>query len=531
MDYNTDQFFREKLKNYQIQPPEGVWSAIVSKKRASDLKRKALLLLLLLLLLLGLLLFILPRGEMDETAPHIAGTETQTGQQEFPLESPLTVAGEEFIAETLTEEKILEEESPLTVSGEKFIGETPTEEKLFEEESQQLADDFPSKPTTDAAERNFSTTIERVSSNSDSPEIPAELSTSRVGETEEFSVDDRSDESLRSSGSFAIPEPELALHHPIGTSHLEENPAQLRSTEEGRSAEAGESVFYSESVSILEGRSTFSELLSKRSTQSLDYNRCAIKNNPICLETQFPLRYFALDILAGPDFFDKLLQAKDSEFDEFAEMRRSSESEIWSYGVSARLSAVFESGLALRTGLSFNQINEKFTFEDPDAEVRRVVNVLIDTLINAPMDTTFIFDTLSVIESGTRLKEVYNRYQMLDIPVMVGAEFQSGNWTLTPSLGVMFNLAFRTRGEIMDQSGSPTPIDNTKDSETPIFRTRLGMSLTGSFGVGYKLSSEYSLMIEPRIKYHLKPLTVSGYPLNQNYFVFGVHAGLRYRFK
>jgi len=57
------------------------------------------------------------------------------------------------------------------------------------------------------------------------------------------------------------------------------------------------------------------------------------------------------------------------------------------------------------------------------------------------------------------------------------------------------------------------------------------MSLTGSFGAAYRINSRYSAIVEPRFVYRLKPLTLVNYPIEQNYFVFGIQAGLRYRFR
>lgn len=525
MDYNpmnTDQLFRDKLRNYEITPPATVWTGIVKRRKAADLRRKALL-LLLLLLLLGFIAYMLwPQG--GQTPPteyaNVGITEISADDKQESTDSEIQthpMDGEEHLNATQyyspSSESSPEDTSPGSSSSSADLsrqnppgGTSPDPHENSGSQSAHATHQF----NTQATELMQSQELNQSQEVGQSPEI---------GQLDHSALDPYS---ISSEGLSTILNREMELES-TSDADLEASTNLMAQYEEFKHTSLS-------AVSTLENSQTVEMLEVNKKNQEFNYNTCAIRNNPICLESQFPLRYFTIDILAGPDFFDKLLLAKSADDEEFAELRRNSESALLSYGMSIKLSAVFQNGLALRTGVSFNQINEKMVYKDPNAENRRVVNVLIDTIVNAPMDTTFVFDTLSIIETGTRLKEVQNRYQIIDIPFMVGAEFESGNWTLTPSLGVMFNVAFKTRGEVLDQTGEPVNI-NAEETESSIFRKNLGVSLTGSFGVGYRLSSEYSLMIEPRIRYNLKPLTVEGYPLTQNYFVFGVHAGIRYRFK
>ena len=360
-----------------------------------------------------------------------------------------------------------------------------------------------------APARNLSATTEGDLSFQSHQALPSSISSSGLSS--------HANEDFSSSGQLSLSEAE---HMSLGALSLSEE------VKSGSSLASGQ-----QSISALISRS-FSLVERNRGKNQLNYqfDICGVPRNPICFDSRYPLRFFAIDFLAGPDFFDKLIQPKHRENQEYADMRLESESASFSYGGMIRFSAVFQNGLALRTGIAANQINERFTYKDPNATIRRVVNVLIDTIINAPMDTTFIFDTLSVVETGTRVREVHNRYQMIDIPFLIGAEFHNGNWTFTSSVGVMINVAFAKSGEILLDNGDPF-LFNNQESADKIFRSSLGLSFTGSFGVGYRISPQYSILVEPRVKYQLRPLTLEAYSLNQNYFIFGLHAGLRYKFK
>nr|MBS0038338.1 hypothetical protein [Saprospiraceae bacterium] len=520
MDYNpmnTDQLFRGKLRNYEITPPATVWTGIVNRRKAADLRRKALL-LLLLLLLLGFVAYMLwPQGEQTPPSQY-----ANVGITEFSADDTQQNTDSKIQTHSMAEGEQLNASQNYSPYSESSPEDTSpgSSSSLMD-----LSGQNPLDRTSPDSHENSGSQVAHASHRSNTQAMDLSQSqelylSSEIGQPAPSALDPYSSSS---EGLSTISTREMEWEGSTSDADFEASTNLMAQYEQFKRTSLS-------AVSTLENSQTVELLEVNKKNQVFNYNTCAIRNNPICLESQFPLRYFTIDILAGPDFFDKLLLAKSAEDEEFAELRRNSESALLSYGMSIKLSAVFQNGLALRTGVSFNQINEKMIYKDPNAETRRVVNVLIDTIINAPMDTTFVFDTLSVIETGTRLKEVQNKYQIIDIPFMVGAEFESGNWTLTPSLGVMFNVAFKTRGEVLDQTGEPVNI-NAEETESSIFRKNLGVSLTGSFGVGYRLSSEYSLMIEPRIRYNLKPLTVEGYPLTQNYFVFGVHAGIRYRFK
>jgi hypothetical protein len=509
---HIDQLFRNKLGDYAVNPPDHIWSNIVRKRGNIALRRKlmmGLLILLLLALLVWLLLPVKPDG------PAVAGGEQlpPTGMAEAISGS--AIGEDDFAPDVLA---LTEEELDAQSRG--------TDNTLIQKYSGTIGLDS-YKPEENQELSGYSQDIDGYFSDAQSEDVRA------VSEPELAGSQSAEHAGLESEADFFNASDLPGSVGDLATlENLIENPldSDFHPSEPGLE----ESSFVRKSSVALLSQEKWKANLGQRAEQekksALRINYCAIRNNPNCFEPAIPLRYFALDILAGPDFFSKTLDPASEEFREWADARSETESYVISYGATARVSAILQNGFALRTGVSVNQINERFRFIDPDEERRRVVNVLIDTIINAPMDTTFVFDTLSVIESGQRVRTVHNQYRMIDIPIMFGYEFNSGNWTFAPSAGLMFNVAFATSGEIISSSGHPISIPEG-ESGGSIFRAKLGMSVAGSFGVGYRLDSRYSVMIEPRFIYRMKPLTVSNHPIEQNYFTYGVQAGLRYRFR
>ena len=517
-----EQIFRERLYQHKVNPPTHIWRGIAARRKAMA-NRKWLLLLLLVLLLFSALLITVFNSENDHFAPFAAGENPESGLVTTIVSSEMDDDTQSAAFETdLESHQDLEFRSQETfITGSEFSATDRHLSARYIERGNEPLERF-----ADQSLHAESLTSASVGS----------YSTSSIGEQDPFEEDQMIEDVQFNESMGATEMGGESLTAVLDSEADAELDFGLERTESGMQEKAvfsSDQEFLSELalLNYLSGKSSgVVEKSGAKTKLDYEFNVCRIPNNPICFDSRYPLRFFAIYILAGPDFFDKLIEPKSEEYREYADMRLESESASFSFGAMARFSAVFQNGLALRTGIAVNQINEKFTWKDPSAENRRVVNVLIDTIINAPMDTTFVFDTLSIVESGTRVREIHNRYQMIDIPLLVGAEFHSGNWTFSTSVGLMFNIAFEKSGEILAENGEPLVINNS-ESGNDIFRSSLGVSFNGSFGVGYRISPQYSILVEPRVKYQLKPLTLDNYVLNQNYFIFGVQAGLRYKFK
>ncbi|TVQ45863.1 MAG: hypothetical protein EA362_08070 [Saprospirales bacterium] len=513
-----EHLFKERLYQQKVSPPAHVWGGIVARRKAIA-KRKWLLLLLLVLLLFLALFISIFSSEKGEFVPFAGVENPESGLISAIVDTEMN---EDIKSTTFDTDKLANQE--IFSGSQQNLLATLTSSVYDEQFSGLIASSanttikslagqtLPGESLTLDLEDSYSTSsIEKLQAVEENPIMKESTSGQSLGTPQ-----------LEGEGLSAVFDRGIDVDSENQKSVVEE---KLHASSEGE--------FLSELALLNYLSSQSSEFIEKSgSERKLDYefNVCRVPNNPICFDSRYPLRFFAIDLLAGPDFFDKLIEPKSEQYREYADMRLESESASFSFGAMARFSAVFQNGLALRTGIAINQINEKFTWKDPDAVNRRIVNVLIDTIINAPMDTTFVFDTLSIVESGTRVREIHNRYQMIDIPLLVGAEFYSGNWTFSTSVGLMFNLAFEKSGEIFAENGELLVINNS-ESANEIFRSSLGVSFNGSLGVGYRISPQYSILIEPRVKYQLKPLTLDNYVLNQNYFIFGIQAGLRYKFK
>jgi hypothetical protein len=258
------------------------------------------------------------------------------------------------------------------------------------------------------------------------------------------------------------------------------------------------------------GAAPFQPLACSRFKDGFPENSC----RPFSKE-KWGLNWYA-EVVGSPEFVIRSLSPRAKEYADYAEARNEMEEIRGGFSAGLRLSAVTDFGLSLRTGLQYSQINEVLNFRDPD-DVRIIVTNVYDGSGN-------IIGSDTIYEAGTHIRITYNRYRMVDLPAMLGYEFQFPRFSMTVHGGAIFNLAFVKKGDILSPEGDPVGI-NSSDA----FRDRMGLSLAGGIGFNYCLRPDLQFVLEPQFRVVLDPVTRSDYPLRQEYFLTGVNLGLRYK--
>lgn len=253
------------------------------------------------------------------------------------------------------------------------------------------------------------------------------------------------------------------------------------------------------------------------------------KKTPSCYAFNSFLRGLSTDLYIAPEYASRQLVYKDPDMIEYAERRRSTEAYSFAFSAGFRLNAHFKGGLALRSGLIYTDIVEKLTYADPDAEVRRVITVSIDTIYNPP-DVIIMVDTLSIAEFGQYDKVGYNNYRFYDVPLILGYELDRGRWIVSLNTGMMLNIGTSRRGNMLDPSANLVSIHSSRPDGYPAFRTKVGTSLLMSLGVNYAIRPKLHLLLEPQLRVWMRPLTLKEYPVDQKYVNLGLAMGIRQYF-
>lgn len=231
---------------------------------------------------------------------------------------------------------------------------------------------------------------------------------------------------------------------------------------------------------------------------------------------------WTLDILASPDWSFRRLEPKEQAFSEYVESRKATESPDFNYSLGMRLSYVHPFGLLGRVGFNYTQINEKFEYRTENEEVITIRNIL------GPDGDVIGTDTL--IESSVRSIFSNNRFETLDIPVILGYEKQFNKLSLAANAGLLFNVRFRSRGDFLSpMDGEPISFDDSEPDSYPAFRDRLGVGFYAGVSLAYSVAPKMQLVVEPHFKTYPQTITRDQYMVSQKYLLTGLSVGLRHQ--
>ena len=229
-------------------------------------------------------------------------------------------------------------------------------------------------------------------------------------------------------------------------------------------------------------------------------------------------RKWYVDFFGSPELAMRRLQAVPIEFDDYRKARDTTEKAFLAVSAGVRASVVFNNGLAFRAGVMYGQNSEVFQ-RDSFGKQPPVYRIRQNS--NGTLDTLSVEET-----SGIFRQTRYNTYQSIDVMIQAGYELPVTNMlTLGFNGGVNLNVWSARKATILGIDLLPLDASDNKN----IFDNNLGVSLFGSVGSYWKLSSRWQFVAEPQIRVSLKPITTPDYPIRQSYTNVGLMLGLRYK--
>ncbi len=244
------------------------------------------------------------------------------------------------------------------------------------------------------------------------------------------------------------------------------------------------------------------------------------KSGKNCYDFNQHPRVWLLDAYAGPSLPQRQLAATQSEFNDYLQQRRNTEESSWAFNAGLRGSLLFGQHFLLRVGAHYEQMTEVFAYGDPNykkVNVAYITKIVDGVLVN-------IIDTVSV-EYGEHYIKTYNRFGMLEIPLMAGAEFRAGRAGLSLQAGTSLNVLFWKHGTILNAQGTPESFTPGQEDASPVFRRRAGWSATASAQLFYHVRSRLRIFAEPYYSRPFRALTLANQPITQRYTTWGLKIG------
>ncbi|MFK7775066.1 MAG: hypothetical protein AB8F94_23195 [Saprospiraceae bacterium] len=236
---------------------------------------------------------------------------------------------------------------------------------------------------------------------------------------------------------------------------------------------------------------------------------------------------FKIEILSGFSFVNRLLENNNSDNQALFNLRNETESTHGAINISVLGTWKPKPFLSISTGLNFTQINEQFKFQGEIIQKDSIENDIVAFQININEDSIAIFGDQVFDRKFNHNKLYFNKYRMIDIPVLIGFEKRIKKFSLGGRAGVFVNLKLKTSGMIFQATDS---FVNLNSNQGEVFRSNVQLSYYFGGVVKYHLKKQLAISAQPNFRVFPKNFSVTNTFTNQNYRLFGLNLGLEYEF-
>lgn len=181
------------------------------------------------------------------------------------------------------------------------------------------------------------------------------------------------------------------------------------------------------------------------------------------------------------------------------------------------------SGLEVSTGIHFTRITERYEYRDVVSSVDSVFGVQ-SLVVNLYDEVDTVYGMVPLEKTTRYNKRYYNRYNLLEIPLILGYQAAVGQrFKLGAQAGVFANLQLQTQGRILASADSDLDVRQEK-----VYKASIGASFRFGLLASYQLGRRTSIYLSPAMRYFPQSFTRESYPLEQRYQLYQANVGLRY---
>ncbi len=206
--------------------------------------------------------------------------------------------------------------------------------------------------------------------------------------------------------------------------------------------------------------------------------------------------------------------------------------------------------LQFQTGFAYSVFNENFKqktaqtkvdstnwyqyFETPDYQVDTIQFLNLDSLLHGDTVWVAYYDSILINKIDSTLHTKYdttkilrenttvNTYHYLDIPLVMGYQFQFTNFNFTIKSGILLSYYLFSKGNLYDNS------QQIIESKSAI-KTQINYSLLFSLQALYKLNDYSGIYFEPIYRHSFNSI-LNQYKIQQTPNTLGIRAGFYWKF-
>lgn len=234
-----------------------------------------------------------------------------------------------------------------------------------------------------------------------------------------------------------------------------------------------------------------------------------------------------ISILAyyGPGMSFRALTANNNEMTTYETARKDSEVQLENHRAGLQVKASHKSGIYAKAGVEASIINEKF-YQYAESIRTEIQWGLIETITLPDGTIEEKYGDREVTIISKKEWKNYNKFKTVDITAILGYEALINKWSYHLEGGIIYNLGSRFEGTYLDANTLQPHEVKSQD----YYKSKTGIDLHFAAGIGYDLTNNVTLTLSPSVRYDLKMVNLSSYPLNQKYLMTSLLAGAEYRF-
>ena len=465
MKNNLDKHIREKLDGYEISPAPTVWNGIQGQLKASAKRQYGWLAGLFFVLLLagGISYYFMSNQTSDQEKSVVPQAQkTSSVDRVTSKDASQTSTESNNAPDQLQTAAVSSIENGVGSVSESLVkeGSLNQQEKTGDKKNQARSEDN----ANIALQNSIANAISDPSSNDQTKQTAGQEMAANDAEQYAQSVDEVSTES-QSKGTAFIENSWAANNLAVSELASNKNYAPVQTA----------------AFLTLEEK-------QKRALSTFDVCDLLFPSLEDCPEFGDRRRRYQIDAYAqtGRLFSHLTNNQLQEEVNSYLNQRRSTENPTWHVGFGVRLSTQWTSGISLRGGLQIAQSRIRVDYVD-ESESQTTVNVSIDTIRDADGNTTVIWDTISIIETGVIERSHTNTFTQIDIPITAGYTFFGPRYDVEVNAGVMFNVLFQRSGRVFGPDDSFYELGRTGAAPgTQPYSSDLGLSLVTSVALNYR---------------------------------------------
>ena len=212
----------------------------------------------------------------------------------------------------------------------------------------------------------------------------------------------------------------------------------------------------------------------------------------------------------------------------FTATRNNSEKQLETIHLGLGISVYSKNHLYLRSGAEYTRIASVFNASSSLTTVDTIYDAITEIIINTitgERDT--IFGKVPVTTTTEFVKKHYNYIHLIDIPVIIGYQFEYEPWSVGIEGGIYANISAKYTGEITS-TASDSFYDLEAD-EDKWFKTNIGIQPYIGLNAAYNVSDNFQIHFSPGFRFETLFSTDKN-PVKEKHSTLGVRFGVRYIF-